>query len=166
VTEQGLKTPDDFVDEAFDEYSKNFNSPEDRARIRAAVEGAMLQAPGNPKAHVLLGYLDMDNKNLDGMYGHFVTALQLSPDPYTEYTWDYVIMCLDDGLRDYNRLADYLSRFYERKPETFVVAYLAKAYLKLNQPRKALMAASKHLISFPNDNKIRKMKEKIERNMR
>ncbi len=164
--EHRQRTPDEVVDEAFEEYSNNFSSPEDKARIRATVESVLLDAPDNPKAHVLLGYLDMDNKNLDGMYGHFLAALDLSPDPRTEYTWDYVIMCLDDGLRDYARLADYLTRFYVKRPETFVVDYLAKTYLKLNQSQKALMAASKHLGYFPDDKKIRKLREKIEKSMR
>ena len=160
------RTPSEVVDEAFEEYGNNFNSPEEKARIRAAVEGALNQTPGNAKAHVLLGYLDMDDKNLDGMYGHFVKALSLSQNPHNEYTWDYVIMCLDDGLKDYPRLADYLTRFYERQPDTFVVDYLARTYLKLNRPREALMAASSHLSSFPDDKKIRKLKEKIEKGMR
>ena len=164
--EKREKPPDDIIDQAFEEYSNNFNSPENKVKIRATVEKVLSRNSGNAKAYVLLGYLEMDTGDLAGMYRHFVKALDKSSDPHNEYTWDYVIMCLDDGLKDFHRLADYLTRFYERKPEGFVVEYLAKTYLKLSEPQKALLAVSRHLGNFPNDKKIRKLKEKIEKTMR
>ena len=149
------------VENAIELYSSSPSS-KPRGNIKEMAEKALTMNPSCYSAHVLLGYLDMDDSNLDGMQGHFLKALELAPDPYNEYTWDWVVMCLDDGLKDYKRLTGYLTRFYEKKPEGFVAQYLAKTYIKLGQPQNAMSALQKHLTMFPEDKDTLKLKRKIE----
>jgi lipopolysaccharide biosynthesis regulator YciM len=155
--------PEQLIEQAIEIYGGGSISPESRARVRAMADEALRLEPKCHSAHVLLGYLDMDDRNLPRMQEHFLKALEMAPDPHDEYTWDWVITCLDDGLKDYHRLAEYLTKFYERKPEEFVAAYLAETYMKMSQKENALFIVNRHLSVNPDSKRMRKLMERIER---
>ena len=151
----------DIIDEI---YKITENGVRTDRRIPQLCERALSLDPDCYPAHVLLGYYEMDRKNYDIMFDHFVKALELSNDPHNVYTWDSVIMALDDGLKDYGRLVQYLYKFYEREPELFVARYLARTLArKMNQKKAAVAVLNDYLGKHPEDKKAAKLKKKAEK---
>lgn len=153
--------PEKEVAEAFDRYLSTVRKPAERLRIREMTLRALDSKPDSVPSHAILGYLDMENEDLDGMMEHFLVALRFSDDPFNEYTWDLVTVSLHDNLEDAGRLAEYLTEFYERKPAGFVVKYLARACLGMGEPEKALPLVDKHLAGFPSDKDVMKLRRRI-----
>ena len=153
---------DILMEKAFELYTEGFKSPEIRARVRTMAEEALRLKAECYEAYVLLGLLEMEEDDRNSMQNYFLKALELARDPFNEYTWDWIVTCLDDNLHDYPRLAGYLTRFYDRMPEEFVARYLAKIYIKMNQRENALMILNEHLGANP-ESKLCKMIHRIER---
>ena len=157
------RDPESIVDKALGMYGGGSLPLAKREKIRSLLADALRLRPDIPAAYVILGHLEMDEKNLDRMQEYFLKALEVADDPYNAYTWDWVTTCLDDGLRDYRRLIGYLLRFYDREPESFVVDYLAKTYIKIGEPENALRVLDRHLARFPDDAKVNKLRIKIQK---
>jgi|GEM_PF-3543898 len=163
--------PQSTINEAWDRYThlsfKKERRNEQLSEIRKMAEQALSIDPKSVDAHVLLGYMEMEEKQYDRMEEYFLKALELSDDPYDELTWDAVIMCLDDGLKDYPRLARYLEKFYEKKKEYFVLEYLVNTYVELNHFDKALAMIDNYLLFSSKDRKkVEKLRSKIEKRFR
>ncbi len=127
-------------------------------------EQALVLDPKCFPAHVYLGYYEIDRKNHVKMFDHFLKALELSDRPYNVYTWDWVVMALDDGLKDYERLAVYLRRFYEKYPKLIQLRYLVRILGgKLGRKNEALAAVDDYLLKNPNDKKALKLRKKVEK---
>ncbi len=114
-------------------------------------------------AHIYLGLYELEHKNRDRMEEHFLKALELADDPYNEFTWDWVVVTLGEGLKDHARLARYLRRYCEKRPDTFAVTYLARTLVKLGQRSEALSVLESHLENHPADDfkDLKKISETI-----
>ncbi len=163
--DEGSKAAHSLVREAMETYFSGWQKPDNRATARKMIDEALSLDPDCYSAYALLGYLESDEKNYEAMMGNFFKALELADDPRNEYTWDMVTVCLHDGLGDDARLSEYLTRFYRRKPETNVLVYLVKTLLRMKQPERALSAIQEHLLKFPDDRKIQKLRKKVEKRM-
>lgn len=150
------------VVENFDRYLSTTRRPAERARIRLMALRTLNAKPDSLQAQVILGYLDMEDGDLEAMMRHFLAALELADNPYNEYTWDIVTVSLNDNLEDAARLARYLTEFYQRKPAGFVAKYLARACMAMGEAEKALPLVDKHLAGFPSDRSMMRLKRRIE----
>lgn len=113
-------------------------------------------------AYVYLGYYEHNMKNYEKMDEYFYKALELADKPSNVYTWDGVILTLDDAMKDYDRLVRYLQKFSEKHYEFFVVSYLSTTlWKKLNRTEEAIMLVNKYISSYPNDKKALKYRKKM-----
>jgi tetratricopeptide (TPR) repeat protein len=130
--------------------------------IRSKCEYAIGLDPSCYPTYVYLGIYEQDRKNYDKMEEYFFKALEVAENPHNAYTWDSVIMTLDDAMRDYERLVKYLQKFYDKQPNYFVIDYLTKTlWKKLNRKGEALSVLNKYLLDHPNDKKAVKLRKKM-----
>lgn len=130
--------------------------------IRSKCECAIGLDQGCYPAYVYLGIYEQDRKNYDKMQEYFFKGLEVAENPHNAYTWDSVIMTLDDAMRDYNRLVKYLQKFYNKKPDFFVINYLTRVlWKKLNNKEKALSLLNRYILEHPNDKKAIKLSKKM-----
>jgi tetratricopeptide (TPR) repeat protein len=120
-------------------------------RLQFLCKDALGMDPKCFPAYIYLGLYEMEHKNLDKMEEHFLKALELADDPYNEFTWDWVVITLDDGLKEHARLARYLRRYCEKRPDLFAVTYLVRTLVQLGQKSEALSFVDSHLENHPVD---------------
>jgi len=113
------------------------------------------------------GQYNSDVTDLPRMQEYFLKAVSVINDPWNVWTWDHVIITLHDGMKDYERLIEYLEACLKKKPEFRYIRYIAHIlWKKLNRMDEAIVHIDAYLKENPDDKEAMKLKNKVMKSIR
>lgn len=136
---------------------------QDWEEARIGCEKALEMDPNYHPAYIILGAYYQQKGLLDKMDEYFYKGLKVSGPELDEYTWDWVIVTLDDGMKDYERLIKYMEKAMLKEPDNFGMRkYLVNTlWKKLNRFDDGIKVIVDYIKTHPDDKKAVKFKEKM-----